>query len=78
MKAVAGILARFEEAFLSGYADARSLPDDFDTALPICFAACMLSIAQWVLCHTDSIDEMPWGPACVAGAVAHLRRYLDR
>jgi Ser/Thr protein kinase RdoA (MazF antagonist) len=68
---------RFEEAFLSGYADARPLPDNFDTALPVCFAARMLEIAQWVLCDTYGIDEMPWGPACVAGAVEHLRGYLD-
>ena len=69
--------ARFEAAFLSGYADARPLPDNFETVLPVCFATRMLSIAKWVLCDTDSIDEMPWGPACVAGAVAHLRGYLD-
>ncbi len=68
---------RFEDAFLSGYADARPLPDNFETALPVCFATRMLSIAKWVLCDTDSIDEMPWGPACVAGAVEHLRGYLD-
>ena len=38
----------------------------------------MLVIAQWVLCDTGSIDEMPWGPTCVAAAVEHLRAYLDR
>ena len=69
---------RFEDAFLSGYADARPLPDNFESALMICFAARMLVIAQWVLCDTDSIDEMPWGPACVAAAVEHLRAYLER
>ncbi len=68
---------RFEDAFLSGYAGARPPPENFDTALPICFAARMLVIAQWVLCDTDSIDEMPWGPACVAGTVEYLREYVD-
>ena len=31
-----------------------------------------------ITADTDSIDEMPWGPACVAAAVEHLRAYLDR
>ena len=68
---------RFEEAFLSGYSDARSLPDNLETALPICFAARMLVIAQWVICDLDDIDEYPWIPVCVAGAIEHLRRYLE-
>ena len=69
---------RFEDAFLSGYADARPVPENFESALPACFAARMLVIAQWILCDADSIDEMPWGPSCVAAAVAHLRDYIDR
>ena len=68
---------RFEDAFLSGYTDVRPVPDNFEKALPVCFAARMLVIAQWVLCDTGSIDEMPWGPGCVAGTVEYLREYVD-
>ena len=64
-----------EKALLVGYASERPVPENLEQALPVCFAARLLVLVQWILDELEDVDAAPFTRRSAANSVEHLRQY---
>lgn len=66
-----------EAALLAGYATERPLPSNLDQALPVCFAARLLVLVQWIMDVLEDIDATTFTRKSIANSIDHLRRFCS-
>lgn len=66
-----------ETALLDGYASERRLPQELAQLVPVCFAARLLVLVQWILDDLGSIDATPWTRGAVSRSIEHLRQFCS-
>jgi Ser/Thr protein kinase RdoA (MazF antagonist) len=64
-----------EAALLVGYASERPIPENLGQALPICFAARLLVLVQWILDVLDDVDATSFTRKSIANSIVHLRQF---
>jgi len=64
-----------EEALLAGYASERKVPVNFEQVLPICFAARMLVLVQYILDVFDDIDATAFTRRSITNSIDWLRQF---
>lgn len=67
--------AELEAALLVGYASERSIPENLEQALPICFAARLLVLIQWIMDVLGDIDATTFTRKSIANSIEHLRQF---
>jgi len=64
-----------ETALLEGYASERPIPENLKQAHPICFAARLLVLVQWILDVLEDVDATAFTRKSIANSIEHLRRF---
>jgi len=64
-----------ERALLAGYALERKIPENLEQALPVCFAARLLVLVQWILDVLGDIDATDYTRKSIANSLDFLRRF---
>lgn len=64
-----------EAALLAGYASERPIPQNLAQALPVCFAARLLVLVQWILDELEDVDATSFTRKSVANSIDHLRQF---
>jgi len=64
-----------EAALLAGYGTERRIPENLGQALPICFAARLLVLVQWILDVLEDVDATTFTRKSVANSIGHLRQF---
>jgi Ser/Thr protein kinase RdoA (MazF antagonist) len=66
---------KLEEALLEGYASERKVPENLEKALPVCFAARLLVLVQWILDDLEDIDATTWTRKSIVNSIDLLRQF---
>lgn len=64
-----------EAALLVGYASERPIPENLEQALPICFAARLMVLVQWILDVLEDVDATSFTRKSVTHSIDHLRQF---
>jgi Ser/Thr protein kinase RdoA (MazF antagonist) len=64
-----------ETALLQGYSSVRPIPENLEMSLPICFAARLLVLVQWILDVLGDTDATPFSRKSIANSIDHLRQF---
>lgn len=64
-----------EAALLVGYASERPIPENLEQALPICFAARLMVLVQWILDVLEDVDATSFTRKSVTNSIDHLRQF---
>lgn len=66
-----------EAALLAGYASKRPIPENLEQTLPICFAARLLVLVQWILDVLEDVDATAFTRKAIANSIEHLRQFCS-
>lgn len=66
-----------EDDLLAGYASERKIPDNLAEALPVCFAARLLVLVQFILDSFESVEATAWTRKAIANSIDFLEQFCS-